>query len=85
MTLSRTKPVTRLIITASETMPAERTTLSDWLTGFGGSVTVLFKEVGNGHDAGVIIRQHYIFRWVNVVPSSGRPNPIRIVGFPNVS
>jgi hypothetical protein len=28
MTLSRTKPVTRLISTASDTIPAERTTLS---------------------------------------------------------
>jgi hypothetical protein len=50
--------------TATETTPADRTTLSD---GEGGaavtrgvsSLPVLFKEVGNRHDPGVVVR-HFV-------------------------
>src|SRR5579871_5752441 len=73
MTLSRSRPVTRLIRTAIETTPAERTTLSlcamcePGAAGGWGSVTlpatvslsVLFEKVGNRHDPGVIVR-HFI-------------------------
>src|SRR6476646_7890515 len=67
MTLSRSRPVTRLIRTATETTPAERTTLSLWAIGAGSAVTlpataslpVLFEKVGNRHDPGVIVR-HFI-------------------------
>src|SRR5438270_2748966 len=58
MTLSRTKPVMRLMKTATDTTPAERTTLSDEVEGpaLGApdcwtiSRSVLFKEVCNRHD-----------------------------------
>src|SRR6476619_5758323 len=63
MMLSRSKPVTRLISTAKDTTPAERTTLSDWplVAAPAGvsratSLPVLFKEVGDRHDSGVVVR-----------------------------
>src|SRR5579863_10257160 len=69
ITLSRSRPVTRLIRTAMETTPAERTTLSLWpgaAAGLGSvtlpatvSLSVLFEKVGNRHDPGVIVR-HFI-------------------------
>src|ERR1700674_2077803 len=67
MMLSRTKPVIRLMSTATDTTPAERTTLSVWpLVAAPAGVTpatslpVLFKEVGDRHDSGVIVRD-FIF------------------------
>src|ERR1700719_164297 len=67
MMLSRSRPVTRLISTASDTTPAERTTLSDWplVAAPAGvkpatSLPVLFKEVGDRHDPGVVIR-YFVF------------------------
>src|SRR5580704_5876610 len=56
ITVSRSSPVTRLISTASETTPAERTSRSvRFESEFVSSLSVLFKEVGNGHDPGVIV------------------------------
>src|SRR5689334_8888304 len=66
ITDSRSRPVTRLMNTATETTPAERTTLSDAVGGLAStrpasSLAVLFKEVGNRHDAGVVVRQLVFF------------------------
>ncbi len=67
--LSRRSPVTRLIRTATDTTPADRTTLSLCPTEDGGgtatlpataSLPVLFEKVGNGHDPGVVVR-HFVF------------------------
>src|SRR4029079_18336419 len=68
MTLSRSRPVTRLISTASDTIPAERTTLSDWpllaaptVVTLATSLHVLFKEMGNRHNPGVVVRDFIFF------------------------
>jgi hypothetical protein len=57
ITLSRSSPVSRLVMTARETTPAERTSPSVCFVAVPPSLPVLFKEVGNGHDPGVVIRQ----------------------------
>src|SRR5271168_3558687 len=63
MTLSRTSPVMRLIRTAMETTPAERTTLSCRPAASCASLrlAVLFKEVGNRHDPRIVVRQFVLF------------------------
>src|SRR5262249_59261737 len=56
MTLSRTSPVTRLIAMATDTTPAERTTLSE--AGGAGRTTspsVFFEKLRHRHDPGVIV------------------------------
>jgi hypothetical protein len=51
----------RLMNTATDTTPADLTTLSDGegvaVTRGVSSLAVLFKEVGNCHDPGVVVRQ----------------------------
>src|SRR5580692_1342425 len=81
MTPSRSRPVTRLINTATDTTPAERITLSDGARLSAGtppgatgvrSLAVLFKEVGNRFDTGVIIRE-LVFFVGRVQPVVGQP------------
>src|SRR5713101_915038 len=82
MTLSRNRPVTRLMSTASDTTPAERTTLSLWplVAAPAGvrpatSLPVLFKEVGDRHDPGVVIRDFvFLIRRMEAIVWQSEPH-----------
>src|SRR5713101_7418627 len=82
MMLSRSKPVIRLMSTATDTTPAERTTLSLWplVAAPAGvrpatSLPVLFKEVGDRHDPGVVIRDFvFLVRRMEAIVRQSEPH-----------